>query len=526
MDDDDNEKKRKPEKVGYSQNEEEPQQSSNKRQRINNVVLEEIVPDRRNIIETLSQFGRNLVTSSGINMTTPAYQVSEEFRQLQEEINEALTNALNEAQAVVIQNEQDRKNQENAAMAEAEYSQHQQLHENFMRKLQPLRERMISELTYGEQAQMFNIILNSINNRLNENNYNQSEPNQVVVLMELASITYQFTLELLSVTISNIYQATPAITTQLVSLITASAMVYNYLPSDTRSLYTTIPYLGGLFTLMNRVNPLAVRIQNSAAIVTTIYYLLRNAGIDTTSMITSIGSTAREILTSSSMVSGRFVMSGINSGRNFIADSYTSFLDIMSNRLADIFSKNYEYSQALRLYESSLTENSQLTNTSSTSSSMSSISSERTINISESGISNITQSTIRSVDSLLNTPLSEGGIDFTPNIPGKIVEHRLDEILTQEQDEEEEPKLHESVSSYMTESEPEHWSVWLFGKPSKNDDESDLEGGRKRRHYKKTKKHFKKRHRVTKKHKKHSKRMMKKYTKKNVKKNTKNRRRK
>ena len=187
MDDyDDNEKKRKPEKVGSSHNEEEPQQqSSNKRQRIDNVVLKEIVPDRRNIIETLSQFGHNLVTSSGINMTTPAYQVSEEFRQLQEEINEALTNALNEAQAVVIQNEQQRRTQENEAMAEAEYSQHQQLHENFMRRLQPLRERMISELTYGEQAQMFNIILNSINNRLNENNYNQSEPNQVVVLMEL-----------------------------------------------------------------------------------------------------------------------------------------------------------------------------------------------------------------------------------------------------------------------------------------------------------------------------------------------------
>jgi hypothetical protein len=130
---------------------------------------------------------------------------------------------------------------------------------------------------------------------------------------------------------------------------------------------------------------------------------------------------------------------------------------------------------------------------------------------------------------LLDTPVSEGGININPNIiPGEIVEQRLNAIAVEDTSNPiiaADPEQPDSVASDITGSESQlNWSAWLFGSPlnnrsSQNSPSSSLElGGRRiRRHYKKTRKH-----RITRKHKKHKK-YPKKTTKKNIKRHTKRR---
>jgi len=512
MNEDDDRKKRKEDRPSTSSGTEGENERPNKRQRI--VELPTInIPNRPNLLEGLRQLGSNLALVSSENRI-PSVQVSENFGNLQRELNEALEAAFSEAQTLVAQNEERQRAEERNAMAEAEYSHHQFLQQSFLQRLQPLTLKMSQQLTYGEQAQMFEVILTSINNRLNENNYNQSEPNKVILLMELASITYNFALQQLAVTLSNIYQATPQISTQLISLITASAMIFNYLPEMVRSQYVAIPYLGPLFTLMNRVNPVAVRIQNSAAIVTTIYYLLRNAGIDTTDSIAALGSSAQELISTCSIEVGRLVCSGAG----LISNSVTSIVNTLSTRLGEVLTQNYRESQQASAYESSQGSQSSISSIST------SISSQRSVNLSETQNSNRTEVTIRSVQSvqmLLNTPVSQGGININPNIiPGEIVEQRLNAIAVEDTSNPiiaREPEQPDSVTSDITGSESQlNWSAWLFGSPlnnrsSENSPLSSLElGGRRiRRHYVKTRKH-----RITRKHRKH-----KKYPKKTTKKN-------
>jgi hypothetical protein len=361
---------------------------------------------------------------------------------------------------------------------------------------------------------MFEFILTSINSRISETISNRG-PSTTVILIGLANASYNLALELLGITISNIYQATPQITTQLVSLITASAMIFNYLPEMVRRQYVAIPYLGPLFTLMNRVNPVAVRVQNSAAIVTTIYYLLRNAGIDTTESIATIGSSAQELISTCSIEVGRFVCSGAG----LVSNSVTSIVNTLSTRLRKVLTQNYSDSQQSSAHESSQ----------SSISSLSSISSQRSVNLSETQNSNRTEVTIQNVQMLLNTPVSEGGININPNIiPGEIVEQRLNAIALEDSSNPiiaAEPEQQDSVASDITGSESQlNWSAWLFRSPlnnrsSQNSPSSSLElGGRRiRRHYKKTRKH-----RITRKDKKHKK-YPKKTTKKNIKKHTKRR---
>jgi hypothetical protein len=517
MNEDDDRKKRKEDRPTGSSGTEGESERPNKRQRI--VELPTIdIPSRPNLLEGLRQLGSNLALVSSENRI-PSVQVSENFDKLQRELNEALEAAFSEAQTIVAQNEERQRAEERNAMAEAEYSHHQFLQQSFLQRLQPLTLKMSQQLTYGEQAQMFEVILTSINNRLNENNYNQSEPNKVILLMELASITYNFALEQLAVTLSNIYQATPQITTQLISLITASAMIFNYLPEMVRGQYVAIPYLGPLFTLMNRVNPVAVRLQNSAAIVTTIYYLLRNAGIDTTDSIAAIGSSAQELISTCSIEVGRFVCSGAG----LVSNSVTSIVNTLSTRLGKVLTQNYSDSQQSSAHESSQDSRSSISSIST------SISSQRSVNLSETQNSNRTEVTIQNVQMLLDTPVSEGGININPNIiPGEIVEQRLNAIAVEDSSNPiiaADPEQPDSVASDISGSESQlNWSAWLFGSPlnnrsSQNSPSSSLElGGRRiRRHYKKTRKH-----RITRKHKKHKK-YPKKTTKKNIKKHTKRR---
>lgn len=442
-----------------------------KRQRVIN--LQAFVPDNRDLISELSQLGQNLSLVSDASRV-PETEISENFLAIQQEINDAFQEAFNQAQLVRRQNEQQRVASEMAQMGEQERDQFELLRQDFLQRLQPLTQRMSEQLTYGEQSQMFNIIINSIDTRLNENNFNNSEPNVAALLIELATITYNFALEQLAVTLSNVYQATPDLIRQLTSLIAASGMAYNYLPEGVRSNFIIIPYFGPLFRIMNRINPLARNIQNSAAAVTTIYYLLRNAGIDTTSSIELLGSSAVQLATDCAIQSGRLICQGAG----LLQDTASSIIDRIASRIGDVLTSEYQDIQFKieESYESSSTVRS--------------ISSQKTVDTLQTQNSAKSMATVQSISQLLETPAAGGGISLG-EMDGQIVQKRLQaiaqnnpEILpditeeisldintqppsislpgSQSQDESVLTSATD-VSNLSDDTEEMHWSFWLFG---------------------------------------------------------------
>lgn len=448
--------------------------SSQKRQK---VILEAYVPNNQDLISELTQLGQNLALVADASRV-PETEISENFLAIQQEINNALQNAFNQAQNVRKQNEQQRIASEREQMGQEEINQFELLQQNFLQRLQPLTQRMSEQLTYGEQAQMFNIIINSIDTRLNENNFNNSEPNVAALLIELASITYNFALEQLAVTLSNVYQATPDLIRQLTSLIAASGMAYNYLPDRVRSNFVMVPYFGPLFQIMNRINPLARNLQNSAAAVTTIYYLLRNAGIDTTDSIALLGSSAAQLATSCAIQSGRLVCQGVGLAQ----DVATSIIDSIASRIGDVLTREYQDIQ-FRIVDQSQ----------ESSSTMRSMSSQNTVNTLQSQNSAKSLATVQSISQLLGTPVAGGGISLG-NMDGQIVQQRLQAISennstilpdTMEETsaqintqppsisfpaslslQESQDTVQSSVSAISTlseDTEEMHWSVWLFG---------------------------------------------------------------
>jgi hypothetical protein len=456
----------------------EPSNQPQKRQRV--VNLDSFVPNNRDLIGQLTQLGQNLSLVSDASRV-PETEISDNFVAIQQQINNALQEAFEQAQLVRRQNEEQRMASEMAQMGQQERDQFQLLRDDFLRRLQPLAQRMSEQLTYGEQAQMFNIILNSIDTRLNENDFNNSQGNPAVLLMELASITYNFALEQLAVSISNIYQATPNLVRQLTSLIAASGMVYNYLPNEARGGFTVIPYFGPLFSLMNRINPQLRRIQNSAAAVTTIYYLLRNAGIDTTDSIQALGASARELATTCTLEAGRYICSGLG----LASQAATSIIDGIANQLGNILTREYQdFSFSVESQESQ----------ESSSSSLRSISSQRTVDTLKTQDSSRSIATAQTINQLLNTPVEDGGSSlYLEAIDGPIVEQRLVALGQENAIENPEPIIEGLVTeenlqiitqppsislqpdSYrsqetgvseitnLSEDTDEHWSFWLFG---------------------------------------------------------------
>jgi hypothetical protein len=498
--DDDDDKKRKVNNSSTSANEDE---RPNKKQRI--VELPGInIPDTPNLLEVLRDFGSNLALVSR-ESRIPSEQVSTNFNRLQQQINQALEDAFREAQIIAAQSEEAQRQEENAAMTEAENDHRRQIEQRFLQRLQPLFQDIREQLTIGQQVQLFDETINTFNSIINNvrNRENDSNPGHISTIIALAIVTNNFVLELLTVIISNIYQSTPQITTQLIAIISASGMIYNYLPENIRGQFARLPYIGSIFTIMNYVNPVTIRVQNSTAVVTSIYYLLRNAGIDADRSLATIGSTAQEL--------ARQIRSLVASSVGSITNSATSLMNTLATRLRELLTQTYNISNS---YSSDSSQMSQ----SSLDSLQTSISSKRSVNVSETQISNNTEVSVQNVIALLNTPVSEGGIDIDPNnIPNEIVEERLLALASLASEDAqsnplipEDTEVSESVSSDITGSDSqEHWSVWLYGRPSNNEsnDESNDEkanlGGKKTRRYKKAKKHFTKKHRITKRQKKY-----------------------
>lgn len=445
----------------------EPDQPQ-KRQKI--VNLQAFVPNNQDLIGTLTQLGQNLSLVAD-DSRVPESVISDNFIAIQQQLNDALQQSFDQAQLVRRQ----MKNNE-LPLKWNKWGNKKEINSNYyvmiFLRFQPIAQRMSEQLTYGEQAQIFNIILNSIDTRLNENVFNNSEPNVTARLLELGTLTINFAIEQLAVTLSNLYQATPDLIRQLTSIIIAVGMAFNYLPSNLRGGFNSIPYFGTLFTLMNRINPQLRNIQNSGAVVTTIYYLLRNAGIDTTESIRLLGSNAAQLVTDCSIQVGRLVCQSAA----LASDAASSIMNSLADRLGNVLTREYQdISFRIESQESV--------------SSVRSLSSQISVNTLQSQNSAKSMATVQTIDQLVNTPIAEGGISLG-EMDGQIVQQRLQAIMDEntaiipDNIEEENfqiitqpPSVDIQTESYNRSQDSEvsgisnisedtdniHWSFWLFG---------------------------------------------------------------
>ena len=411
----------------YEDDEDDVNRSSRRvvRQRTANsfVELPPIDISSTEIIPLLSQLGTNFIRVAESRGVSPE-QTSKQFGLIQNELNTALITAFESAKNEIIQRE---LNEASAMEVQEDISRRGLPKVYFFDRLKPLTDR-VSQLTCGEQALMFETTLQTLNNcihnyELSVRTANQIEPDYSARLSEIQSILYSWALTQLSMIISNIYQTYPEIVKKIMAIIASVCAIYNYLPGNIRNLLINIPYLGGLFALLNGVNSDALIIQNSAATVTSIYYLLRNAGMIPTEAMEALKTMAIEAAETRAMNLSRTISRNVSVSITKIRDSTTIILDKIGSKLGDILTTEY--------HDFSFGNNQNLSQESQDSdSSTTSIRSAHTVNT-DSKNSVRSHQSVEIVESLLNTPVMDGGIDLGNDIPPDVLEERFTPLLEQ-----------------------------------------------------------------------------------------------
>lgn len=386
---------------------------------------------RQDILAQLNALGTQIRTVAQTERDTVTDMTSK-FNQLKEEFDAAFETALDNAITTLNLSEQTAQAEEAERMMseEAKLQRARQARHNFLENMKNITDRMTMELTVGQQAAMFQYIETQIQKRLEKEHETrkEQEPNQLARLSEVSSIALSYTLQQLSVTITNVYNTGPKLATQLIAVLTSAAMVYNYLPETMRGLYESIPYFGPIFVIMNKINPEAVLVQNSIATVTTIFYLLRNAGMDQTESIAALGAMTREaiglcaregtrlVCNAASMAAANTAMIGSQ-----LQTASQAVLSKIADRLGYLLTS--EYQQQETFVEDSQPSFSSLNNNT--------VASARDVSINASINTEATRLSIQSTGLMLDTPVTEGGIDFVGTaIPATVVDDRINIVAS------------------------------------------------------------------------------------------------
>jgi hypothetical protein len=426
---DNNRKKRGNEVLFDNEMNEQPSSSnsSNKRLKPNPIQLDavNISPNTNNILDELKQLGEQ-INKVAISSTTPESVINEQYENIKTKFLNAFNEIMNNTKQVMEANQLNIQQQENQAFLEQQNYQLQQLRATFLSSIGSLTDRITNDLTYGDQSKLYQDILFTLNNRLNEKtNELINEPNHLFQLRELGFIIYTWSMEQITITITNLYQSSPQITRQFIAILSASTMIYNYLPDTMRSLFIAIPYFGPIFRLMNTINPQVVILQNTVATITSIYYLLRNAGIETAETVESLKTSVMQISKQCAINAGIYTCDNANVAYNALSLGAQNILNIIGSRLGDMIGNPYENAN---FFENS--QNSYGSRQSSKSSNT--IGSQLIVDINNkpnSVVSEKSQISVGSVKQLLTTPVSEGGINVSQNIDNNIVSNRMEEIV-------------------------------------------------------------------------------------------------
>lgn len=384
--------------------------------------------DKNKVLQQLSEIGKQLLSISKKDKETEE-EMRSKFEEIKTQFDTAFNSALENAITTLNLSEQTTQIEEAERMMteEDKLQRAREARNIFLTRMKNITDRMTTELTVDEQTKLFEYIEKQMKTKL-EHEYEirqAKEPNQLSRLAEVSSIVVSYALEQFSIVVTNVYNKGPEISTQIIAILTATAMIYNYLPINIRGEFTKIAYLGPLFEMMNVINPDILVVQNSIATVTTIFYLLRNAGMDQTETIRALGSMAIEVTALCIKTTGRFICNTSNIAIDNLQQIGTKLqtasinvLSNISNRLGHLLTQEY-HEQETFLEDSQPSFNSLNNKMGSTK--------DPSINTSAAS-----QKSIESVASMLDTPVTEGGIDLAGTaIPSTIVDDRFNIIASQ-----------------------------------------------------------------------------------------------
>lgn len=436
-------------------------------------------PFKKDMLAQLKELSNQLLTIAKTEKETEQAMLIK-FQQIKDEFDAAFNSALENAITTLNLTEQTAEAEEAERMMSEEdkLQRARQARNNFLENMRNITDRMTMELTVGQQAEMFQYIEEQIKKRLEKehNLRKEQEPNHLARLSEVSSIALSYTLQQLSVTVTNVYNTGPKLATQIIATITAGTMIYNYLPEGIRYQFTVIPYFGPIFKIMNIINPHAVLVQNSVATVTTIFYLLRNAGMDHTESVAALGAMTRETIGFCAEEMKRYICNTTtmaranlqNIGAN-LETAATTVLSNIANRLGDLLTS--EYQEQVTFLEDSQVSLDSLGNSTVV---RSTVASPREVQINASINTASSQETLKSVEILLDTQVTDGGIDLSGMaIPSTIVDDRFTIIASPVQvanvampvaEVEQYFESQETADSSLTSDSSDLFAPWFWGR--------------------------------------------------------------
>lgn len=157
------------------------------------------------------------------------------------------------------------------------------------------------------------------------------------MLEELPRIMYNVALARLSGILVSIKNISPTVATHIVSFLAGIGLTFQYLPQEVQSILTRIPYLGRFFNILQS-HPTAYNtiVTNVIPSISTMYYYLRNSGLDINSvrnMLHNIAVEAKPLLSSGAgMVS--VSVTKLRDAANGVASN-------MIERLSDYLTSDY-----------------------------------------------------------------------------------------------------------------------------------------------------------------------------------------
>jgi hypothetical protein len=226
----------------------------------------------------LSELGQNIVRDAEID---PSAEADAFETQIIQTIRQAVGREL------IAKQERERESEadERRKMQGEEDREHRNLGEHFRQDLNGILNEIIvqiQKLSYGQQARIYRFILVTLSNILEQLMLlnTPGDTDQIQRISEITTGIINFTLVQVGATLSNLYDSAPEITTRTLAIITAGLMLYPYQPADVQELYVQIPYFGPFFATMNSASGFLRIVSNTSGTITSLFYLLRNAGID------------------------------------------------------------------------------------------------------------------------------------------------------------------------------------------------------------------------------------------------------
>ena len=407
--------------------------NSSSRKRTKIVDLNEINNNTTSILDKLKSLGTQIQETAIVDRST-VDDVRSRYNIIKQQLENEFNNIVSITEQQISANQQEREVQEREGMGNQEYIQYQDLRQDFLSKLDKITNNISKQLTYGEQVEIYNAVLIRLNDILVTGHPKlRDEPNQLNRLRNLTTVITNWAMDQISITLTNIYTSSPTITRQFIAILSATTMIYNYLPSGIRGAFVNIPYFGPLFNILNTLNPQTVVVQNTFATVTSIYYLLRNAGIETQQTIDALSESVTNISRACGNQMGQFVCNNVTNAYNGLQTGYANIIETLGERLGQILESQYQNLNDMNFDETpSPLQESQNTNFSDLTGFNNSIASRHSVNVNnipESVVSRTSQISIQSVNQLLRTSIEEGGIDVGNMIPEQIVGNRMQEII-------------------------------------------------------------------------------------------------